>query len=51
MEIEDIKKQAQSIVGKILFDHSIKNLNWFKSTLFPVPIFPVIAIFFKRINL
>ena len=29
MEIEDIKKQAQSIDGKILFDHSIKNLNWF----------------------
>ena len=29
MEIEDIKKFAQSIDGNIFFDQSIKNLNWF----------------------
>tara|TARA_Y100001970_G_scaffold294019_1_gene445912 strand:- start:9267 stop:10175 length:909 start_codon:yes stop_codon:yes gene_type:complete len=29
MEVEDIKKIALSIEGNILFDQSIKNLNWF----------------------
>ncbi len=29
MEIEDIKKIELSLDGKILFDKSIKNLNWF----------------------
>ena len=29
MEIEDIKKLASSIDGEILFDQSIKKLNWF----------------------
>ena len=29
MKTEDIKKLALSIDGDILFDQSIKNLNWF----------------------